>query len=312
MFCSKCGKEVASEERFCLRCGSHEKQQTPIKYGNDKTQRPILIDLNEWYYLSGGKPNVMRGPFSESAIRKMVNDGFLNDKTLVRSGRDGCWRPTGDVPEFKNLFKAFNTFKLITLRQLVNYFLIGLFVWLCFYGVKEIINKKQTIDITNKNERTFPSPSREVQTKNTNTSSPPLQWGLTKDGVIAQTNKARRENGDLPLLVENQMLNIIAEKRLKDMFENQYFSHYPPSGETYSELAVRFGYEYNRLAENIASGTYRNDEKIIAGWMQSPGHRANILSPYVSEIGVAVGKGSFKGHETWIGVQIFGHPPDHH
>jgi len=242
----------------------------------------------------------------------MVNDGFLNDKILVRSGRDGFWRPTGEIPEFKNLCKAPNTVKLNSSRQFVKYFLIGLFVWLCFYGVKEIINKKQTIDITNKNERTFPSPSQEVQKKNTNTSSPPLQWGLTKDGVIAQTNKARRENGDLPLLVENQMLNIIAEKRLKDMFENQYFSHYPPSGETFSELAARFGYEYSHLAENIASGVYRNDEKIVDGWMLSPGHRTNILASDFSEIGVAVGKGSFKGHETWIGVQIFGHPPDHH
>ena len=296
MYCSKCGKEVASEERFCLRCGSHEKQQTPLKNGNDKTQDAplILIDGNEWYYLV---ENRLRGPLSERLMRKKFIDGFLNEKVLVRFGRGGNWFLAADVPEFKSLVKSPNTLKRSSLRQFGEYLLIIVAVCLCLYLVITIIHKRQTIIVTNKNEVAF---------------SPPLQWGLTKSGVIAQTNKARQENGAIPLLAENQLLNAVAEERLKDMFKNQYFSHYPPSGENFMELAKRFGYKYNRLAENLASGVYRNDEKVVDGWMQSSGHRANILSSDVSEIGVAVGKGYLKGNETWIGVQIFGHPPDHH
>jgi uncharacterized protein YkwD len=309
MYCSKCGKEVTSEERFCLRCGSHEKQQTPLKYGNEKIQRSPLIDWNEWYYLVENK---LRGPLSENSMRKNFMDGFLNKKVLVRFGRGGPWRPAEDVPDFKDVFKPLNTFKRSSSQQFGKYFLISLVVFLCFFVVKTIINKRQQIIITKNNELTFSPSSQGVQTNNEITVSPPLQWGLTKDGVIAQTNKARQENGALPLLTENQLLDAIAEERLNDMFKNQYFSHYPPSGETYMELATRFGYAYSHLAENIASGVYRNDEKIIDGWMQSPGHRANIMSPDISEIGVAVKKGFLKGQETWIGVQIFGRPPDHH
>jgi hypothetical protein len=77
MFCSKCGKEVSSEERFCLRCGSHEKRQKPLKHGNDNTQGTpfILIDRNGWYYLV---ENRLRGPFSGRSMRKKFIDGFLD------------------------------------------------------------------------------------------------------------------------------------------------------------------------------------------------------------------------------------------
>jgi uncharacterized protein YkwD len=313
MFCSKCGKEVASEERFCLRCGSHEKRQTPLKHGNDKTQGTplIFIDRNGWYYLV---ENRLRGPFSERSMRKKFIDGFLNEKVFVRFGTEGEWFLATDVPEFKSLVKFPNALKRSSLRQFGEYFLIFVAVCLCFYLVIATIHKKQTITITNNNEfASLPQRQEKIVTnKNEVASSPPLQWGLTKNGIIAQTNKARQENGTIPLLAENQLLNAVAEERLKDMFKNQYFSHYPPSGENFTELARKFGYKYNRLAENLTSGVYRNDEKVVDGWMQSPGHRANILSSDVSEIGVAVGKGYLKGNETWIGVQIFGHPPDHH
>jgi uncharacterized protein YkwD len=311
MFCSKCGKEVSSEERFCLRCGSYEKRQKPLKHGNDHTQGTPLINGNEWYYLVENK---LRGPLSERSMKKYFIDGFINEKVLVRFGRDGYWLPARDVPKFEDLFKTPNNFKQSSLTKFGKYFLIGLVVCLCFFVVKATIHKKQTITITNNNElASLPQRQEKIVTnKNEVASSPPLQWGLTKNGIIAQTNKARQENGALPSLSENFLLNAIAEERLKDMFKNQYFSHYPPSGENFTELASRFGYAYSRLAENIASGVYRNDEKIVDGWMLSPGHRANILSSDVSEIGVAVGKGYLKGNETWISVQIFGHPPDHH
>ena len=51
---------------------------------------------------------------------------------------------------------------------------------------------------------------------------------------------------------------------------------------------------------------FLTNQKIIDGWMQSPGHRQNILSPEVREIGVSVMKGTMRGQDTWVSVQIFG------
>jgi hypothetical protein len=53
-------------------------------------------------------------------------------------------------------------------------------------------------------------------------------------------------------------------------------------------------------------GSFQNDEKIVMAWMQSPGHRKNIMSDDCSEIGVAVKRGRLKGEEVWVAVQIFG------
>lgn len=116
---------------------------------------------------------------------------------------------------------------------------------------------------------------------------------------------ARSENG-LDKLKENPLLNAIAEERARDMFEKQYFAHDSPTGEGDADVAQRVGYRYKKIGENIAKGWYLNDKKLVDGWMQSPGHRKNILYSEYDEIGVAVVKGRFEGDEVIIGVQIFG------
>jgi hypothetical protein len=90
------------------------------------------------------------------------------------------------------------------------------------------------------------------------------------------------------------------------MLENNYFGHTSPTGVQAPDVAQRIGYRYKIIAENIASGTFLTNQKIVDGWMQSPGHRKNILSPEIKEIGVSVMKGKMGGKETWVAVQIFG------
>ena len=128
---------------------------------------------------------------------------------------------------------------------------------------------------------------------------------LTRDAVIIITNQMRADNG-LPALAENQLLNAIAESRARDMLEKQYFAHVSPTGEQASDIAQRIGYPYKIIAENIGSGDFYTNQKIVDGWMQSPGHRNNILSSEVQEIGAAVIQGNLKGMETHVTVQIFG------
>jgi uncharacterized protein YkwD len=135
----------------------------------------------------------------------------------------------------------------------------------------------------------------------------PLQELLNRESIIDLTNKARELNG-LSALGENPLLNTIAEIRAKDMFEKQYFAHVSPTGDQASDIAQRTGYQYKIIAENLASGRFLTNQKVIDGWMQSPGHRKNLLSAEVKELGAAITKGTMSGQETWISVQIFGLP----
>src|SRR5262249_8345343 len=114
---------------------------------------------------------------------------------------------------------------------------------------------------------------------------------LTQAGVIKWTNIQRQENGALPALTVNAKLNESAQLKLKDMFAKQYFEHVSPSGVGPDGLANEVGYAYASIGENLALGNFADDRALVQAWMDSPGHRANILGKSYREIGVAVGKG---------------------
>lgn len=130
---------------------------------------------------------------------------------------------------------------------------------------------------------------------------------LTVTGVIDFTNRQRVENGLAPLS-NNQALNTSALAKAQDMFDKQYFAHESPDGKGAGDLANDVGYEYITIGENLALGNFLNDEVLVRAWMDSPGHRANILNSKYSEIGVSVIRGTYEGKSTWISVQHFGKP----
>ena len=130
---------------------------------------------------------------------------------------------------------------------------------------------------------------------------------LTQAGVIKETN-FQRANNELPLLVESETLNTEARAKAQDMFQKQYFAHVSPSGIGPGNLAENFGYEFVVIGENLALGNFADDKELVQGWMDSPGHRANILNIRYTEIGAATVKGIFEGKSTWIAVQEFGLP----
>lgn len=131
---------------------------------------------------------------------------------------------------------------------------------------------------------------------------------LSLKKVISFTNKARKDNGDLKPLIENSMLDFSAEKKLEDLFREQYFEHISPKGVGVADLGRDAGYDYIIIGENLALGNFKDDASLVEAWMESPGHRANILNRQYTDIGVAVGRGIYKGQETWIAVQHFGLP----
>lgn len=126
--------------------------------------------------------------------------------------------------------------------------------------------------------------------------------------IINITNRHRYENGNISPLKENEKLNFSANKKLEDILNRQYFEHISPDGIGVADLAGEVSYEYITVGENLALGNFSNNEALVSAWMESPGHRANILNSHYREIGVAVKEGIYQGKKVWVSVQHFGLP----
>lgn len=102
--------------------------------------------------------------------------------------------------------------------------------------------------------------------------------------VIRLTNIEREKNGLNPLQVDEKLSEVAREKS-QDMATNGYFAHQSPKYGSPFDMMKTFGVTYKAAGENIARGQ-RSPEEVVNGWMNSPGHRANILNSSFSHIGV--------------------------
>lgn len=109
--------------------------------------------------------------------------------------------------------------------------------------------------------------------------------------VLALTNAARKKAGCKPLK-GNKRLALAARRHSKDMAVKKYFSHTSKDGSSPWDRIRRAGYK-NPAAENIAYG-YPSAKAVMKGWMNSPGHRANILNCKIKSLGV----GKYKTYWT--------------
>jgi hypothetical protein len=133
------------------------------------------------------------------------------------------------------------------------------------------------------------------------------QVSITRKGIIEWTN-FHREKYKLDPLIESEDLNNIADIKIRNMFEDQYFAHVSPDNVDIGGLAEEGNYDFIIIGENLALGGFSDDKDLVQGWMDSPGHRENILNSRYKEIGVAAGEGIFEGNNAWIGVQVFATP----
>lgn len=102
--------------------------------------------------------------------------------------------------------------------------------------------------------------------------------------VVELVNEQRRANG-LSALSYDWELSRVARYKSQDMKDRGYFSHTSPTYGTPFEMIRAFGISYRTAGENIAMG-YRTPEAVVTGWMNSSGHRANILNAAYKRIGV--------------------------
>ncbi len=102
--------------------------------------------------------------------------------------------------------------------------------------------------------------------------------------VIRLVNIERRKNG-LRELKEDWQLSRVARYKSDDMKNNKYFSHTSPTYGSPFQMMKSFGITYKTAGENIARG-YATPKAVVDGWMNSSGHRANILNASFTHIGV--------------------------
>lgn len=102
--------------------------------------------------------------------------------------------------------------------------------------------------------------------------------------VLELTNEFRAQNGLAPLKL-NAELNAAADAHSQDMALQDYFSHTGKNGSQPWDRAKIVGYEARSMGENIAAG-YQTPETVVQGWINSPGHRANMLNANYTELGV--------------------------
>lgn len=102
--------------------------------------------------------------------------------------------------------------------------------------------------------------------------------------VAELVNEIREENG-LQKLILNSELSDVARLKSQDMLENNYFSHTSPTYGSPYDMMTQYGIKYTFAGENLARGQ-KTPEQVVNAWMNSPGHRKNILSERYTQIGV--------------------------
>jgi uncharacterized protein YkwD len=102
--------------------------------------------------------------------------------------------------------------------------------------------------------------------------------------VLDLTNAERAKEG-LSALQLNPNLNLAAQNHSEDMALRDYFSHTGVNGSSSGDRATTAGYQFSSLGENIAAG-YITPQEVVLGWMNSPGHRANIMNGNYREMGL--------------------------
>lgn len=131
-----------------------------------------------------------------------------------------------------------------------------------------------------------------------------ISYSISDVEMLTEVNKQRADHGLAPLTMNSQ-LSQAASGKAANMFQNNYWAHFGPDGTTPWQFIRGSGYDYIDAGENLAKG-FTNSSDVVNAWMNSPTHRANVLSPKYHDIGFAVVPGVLEGEDTVLVVQMFG------
>ncbi|HSK76745.1 MAG TPA: CAP domain-containing protein [Thermoanaerobaculia bacterium] len=122
--------------------------------------------------------------------------------------------------------------------------------------------------------------------------------------ILAAVNAERKKAGAPPLR-SNSLLDKAAQRHAQDMLSRGYFAHESLERKTVRERAREAAYDWRAIGENIAEGQFSVDE-VMRTWMNSPGHRRNILDPAFKELGVGLALGRSGSGYRVLWAQAFG------
>ncbi|MEW6181751.1 MAG: SafA/ExsA family spore coat assembly protein [Bacillota bacterium] len=123
-----------------------------------------------------------------------------------------------------------------------------------------------------------------------------LETTAVEKEVVDMVNAERAYQG-LPALSYNWELARVARYKSEDMRDKRYFSHQSPTYGSPFDMIRAFGISFRAAGENIAMG-YKTPAEVMKGWMNSTGHRSNILNSAFTQIGVGYAKDS-SGMTYW-------------
>ncbi|VIF71117.1 sporulation protein [Clostridioides difficile] len=144
------------------------------------------------------------------------------------------------------------------------------------------------------------SDSTDKPNDNNNSGSTSENFSAYQKEVVDLVNIERSKAGLNPLTLDSSISNV-ATKKSQDMIDNNYFSHNSPTYGSPFDMLKKFGISYKTAGENIAMGQ-KTPKEVVNAWMNSEGHRKNIMNPNFSKIGVGVAQKS-GGSIYW--TQIF-------
>ncbi|WP_192931183.1 CAP domain-containing protein [Gemmobacter serpentinus] len=127
---------------------------------------------------------------------------------------------------------------------------------------------------------------------------PPAQTALTAEAVLAEVNRQRAMQG-LAALAAAPRLQVVAQDQACQIAESQTIGHRDARGRNIADRATKAGYGWSHIAENVGFGRLASAEAVVAAWMGSAGHRANLLSPKAREAGFGYAENA-KGQPGWV------------
>ena len=125
--------------------------------------------------------------------------------------------------------------------------------------------------------------------------------------VLVDLTNADRKANALGVLTVNPTLVVAAQEKANDMAAKSYFAHTSPEGLTPWHWFSKNGYRFKYAGENLAVN-FSDSAEVERAWMNSPGHRANILNGKFTEVGIAISFGKYDGRDVVFVAQLFGRP----
>jgi len=132
-------------------------------------------------------------------------------------------------------------------------------------------------------------------------------FGIIEANVLIDETNQQRVANDLPDLQVSPLLTAAAQDKANDEATKGYFAHTSPQGLTPWYWFQQVGYNFDYAGENLAVN-FSDSQDVTTAWMNSPEHRANILSTDFTQIGMATAQGVYEGQETTFVVEEFGTP----